>query len=308
MTARGFRLVTASLRLPRAFAVARRRLRARIIAAALVVGSPTAGGAAEIPDLRRLLDRTGTYAVEFQRGFREVLSTEQYQQTVRRTATRGRRTRRIESEMFFTAVDGDQGWMTIRNVQKVDGTRVPGSHDRVLALLSSARTDRTAALRKLALEGARFNIGNVGRTFNDPTLALMFFAPVMQPRFEFVADGSERIDGVLTYRIRFTETSKPSIIRDERDDLDAAVSGLVHVTVEGRVVRSELMVSIGSRTSGRIRVRYRRDDNVDMIVPVTMDEDYRNDDGPGRGVSLISCTAKYSEYARFQTSVRILPR
>jgi len=286
----------------------RRRLAARVVVAALIVASPTAAGGADDADLRRLLDRTGKFVVEFQRGFREVLSTEHYQQTVRRSAARGMRTRQIDSEMFFTAVDGDRSWMTIRNVQKVDGTRVPGSHDRVMELLTSTRTERTEALRKLAIEGARFNIGNVGRTFNDPTLALMFFAPVMQPRFQFVADGAERIDGVQTYRIRFTETAKPSVIRDERDDLDTAVSGLVHVTADGRIARSELVVTIGSRVSGRIRVRYRRIDDVDMIVPVTMEEDYRNDDGPGRGMTLISCTAKYSDYARFQTSVRILPR
>jgi hypothetical protein len=198
--------------------------------------------------------------------------------------------------------------MTIRNVLKVDGRRVPDSHDRLMQVLSSTRTDRTDALRKLAIEGARFNIGNVGRTFNDPTLAMMLFAPAMRSRFEFVADGSERIDGLLTYRIRFTETAKPSLIRDERDDLDAAVSGVAHLGVDGRIVRTELLVRIGSRTSARIRVRYRRDDNVEMLVPVSMDEDYRNDDGAGRGMSLISCTATYTDYQRFQTSVRILPR
>jgi len=177
-----------------------------------------------------------------------------------------------------------------------------------MRVLSSSRADRTESLRALAVEGARFNIGNVGRTFNDPTLALTFFAPAMQSRFQFVTDGSERIDGVLAYRVKFSETARPSVIRDDRDDLDTAVSGIAHLTGDGRIVRTELTVAIGTRTSARIRVRYRRDDNVEMLVPVSMDEDYRNDDGPGRGVSLISCTATYSEYQRFQTSVRILPR
>ena len=141
--------------------------------------------------------------------------------------------------MFFAAIGEGQASMTIRNVTRVDGRRVPDSHDRVMRVLSSSRTDRTESLRALAVEGARFNIGNVRRTFNDPTLALMFFAPAMQSRFQFVTDGSERIDGVLTYRIRFSETARPSVIRDDRDDLDTAVSGVAHLTEDGRIVRTE---------------------------------------------------------------------
>lgn len=259
------------------------------------------------PDLARLLLRSGSYVSAFQRSFAEVVSTERYQQTVRRTAVRTARMRQIESEMFFAAIGTGEASMTIRNVTRVDGRRVPDSHDRVMRVLSSSRNDRTESLRELAVEGARFNIGNVRRTFNDPTLALMFFAPGMQSRFQFVTDGSERIDGVLTYRIRFSETVRPSVIRDDRDDIDTAVSGIAHLTEDGRIVRTELTVAIGTVTSARIRVRYHRDDNVEMLVPVSMNEDYRNDDGPGRGVSLIACTATYSDYQRFQTSVRILP-
>jgi len=264
--------------------------------------------AVDPPDLPRLLQRSGSYVREFQRSFGEVVGTERYQQTVRRTTTmRATRMRQLESEVFFTTVGGEGTSMTIRNVTRVDGRRVPDSHDRVMRALDSSRIDRTESLRALAVEGARFNIGNVGRTFNDPTLALMFFAPAIQSRFQFAADGSERIDGVLAYRIRFSETVRPSLIRDDRDDLDTAVTGVAHVAEDGRILRTELTVTIGSRTSARIRVKYRRDDNVEMLVPASMDEDYRNDDGAGRGVSLIGCTATYSEYQRFQTSVRIRP-
>ena len=265
--------------------------------------------AAEVPpNLARLLLRSASYVRDFRRSFSEVVSTERYQQTVRRTEGRTNQMRHIESEMFFAAVGEGATSMTIRNVTRVDGRRVPDSHDRVMRALSSSRTDRTESLRALAVEGARFNIGSVGRTFNDPTLALMFFAQAMQPRFQFVTDGSERIDGVLTYRIRFSETVRPSVIRDERAGLDTVVSGIAHLAEDGRIVRTDMSVAIGTRTTARIRVRYQRDVNVEMLVPVSMDEDYRNDDGPGRGVSLVSSTATYSDYQRFQTSARILPR
>jgi len=281
------------------------------IAFSLAIGGVSASPSfsAEDPQvLARLLQRSGTYVRDFQRGFAEIVGTERYQQTVRRTTARASRMRQIESEVFFTTIGDGGASMTIRNVTRVDGRRVPDSHDRVMRALNSSRTDRTESLRALALEGARFNIGNVGRTFNDPTLALMFFASAMQSRFEFTPDGSERVDGVLTHRVRFSEMVRPSLIRDDRDDLDTAVSGVAHITEDGRILRTDLTVAIGTRTSARIRVKYRRDQNVEMLVPLTMDEDYRNDDGESRGVSLIACTATYSEYQRFQTSVRILPR
>ena len=294
-----------------------RRRRWTVAATTALVFSLAMAGASASPsfsaqdpaDLTRLLQRSGSYVRNFQRAFAEVVGTERYQQTARRTVMmRATRMRQLESEVFFTII-GDEGTsMTIRNVTRVDGRRVPDSHDRVMRALNSSRTDRTESLRALSLEGARFNIGNVGRTFNDPTLALMFFAPGMQSRFEFTTDGSERIDGVLTRRVRFSETVRPSLIRDDRDDLDTAVSGVAHIAEDGRILRTDLTVVIGTRTSARIRVKYKRDDNVDMLVPLSMDEDYRNDDGPGRGVSLISCTASYSDYQRFQTSIRILPR
>ena len=277
------------------------------IAVSGAMASPTLA-ADTPPDLARLLLRTGSYVRDFQRSFTEVVSTERYQQTVRRTGVRTARMRRIESEMFFTSIGMGEASMTIRNVTRVDGRRVPDSHDRVMRVLSSSRADRTESLRALAVEGARFNIGNVGRTFNDPTLALTFFAPAMQSRFQFVTDGSERIDGVVTYRIKFSETVRPSVIRDEAADLDTVVSGIAHLAEDGRIVRTDLSVAIGARRSARIRVRYQRDGNVEMLVPVSMDEDYRNDDGPGRGVSLISRNATYSDYQRLQASARTLPR
>ena len=182
-----------------------------------------------------------------------------------------------------------------------------GSHDRVMDALAASDRDRTERLRTLATEGARFNIGNVGRTFNDPTLALMFLSVELQPRFTFTLDGSERIDGVSTYRVRFAETTLPSLIRDERDNIDAVISGSFNLARDGRVLRTDLSVAIGSRTTARIRVRYRNEPRVDMLVPDSMEEDYRNDNGAGRAVGLIACAAKYSDYRRFRTSVRILP-
>src|SRR4051812_8301056 len=91
------------------------------VAAAAVLSLAMSGApvrpaqAADTPkDLARLLVRSGSYVREFQKSFAEVLSTETYQQTVRRTGIRAARTRQIESEMFFAAVGEGAASMTIR--------------------------------------------------------------------------------------------------------------------------------------------------------------------------------------------------
>lgn len=111
----------------------------------------------------------------------------------------------------------------------------------------------------------------------------------------------------MVQRLEFRESQRPSLIRDERDNVDAEIRGSMDVASDGRVLGTDLVVDIAKRVTARIRVRYGYNSNVRMFVPLVMNEDYRNDDGPGRGVTILTCTAQYSNYRRFDTSVRILP-
>ena len=138
-------------------------------------------------------------------------------------------------------------------------------------------------------------------------IALMLLSPDLQHRFQFSLEGTERRDGITTYQIRFVEKSRPSLIRDDRDNADTELSGLAQIVDDGQVTDTDLRVSISTRTTARIRVRYQRNANVNLLVPVSMEEDYRNDNGPGLGVGLITCTATYSNYRRFRAFGRILP-
>lgn len=269
----------------------------------------TAQSQSSAVELPALLQKATRYVMQFRTTFSQVIGIERYQQTVRRsTVHRGPRTRRLDSEVFMTSVGNPDTYMTVRSVLKVDGRPVTGAQNRVATILATTGSDRWDQLKTLASEGARYNLGFVGRTFNDPTLALTFLGAGLRDRFAFSTLESSRSDGAWIHRLQFTETTRPSLIRDDRDDLDAEVSGTIDVNDEGGILATNLRVVIPSRVTASVRVNYRYESKLKMMVPWSMTEDYRNDDGRDRGVTLITCEARYSDYRRFETSGRLLPQ
>jgi hypothetical protein len=261
------------------------------------------------PPNATLLEKATLYVMQFRTTFSRVIGIEHYQQTVRRSSVhKGPRSRRLESEVFTTPVGNSETYMTVRSVLKVDGKSVTGAHERLTSILAAAASDRSSQLKTLASEGARYNLGSVGRTFNDPTLALMFLSTSLRGRFAFKTLESTRADAAWIHHLHFTETTRPSLIRDDRDNLDAEISGTVDLNDDGSIMATHLIVIIPARVTARVHVTYRYDSKLDMLVPASMIEDYRNDDGNERGVTLITCAARYSDYRRFETSGRILPQ
>lgn len=262
------------------------------------------------PSVAEMLAKAGSYAEQFRSDFRTIIGEERSQQAVRRSQTyRGPRTRRLESEIFFTPVGEPARFMTVRSTTKVDGRSMSGAHERVLdALAPALPATRDERLRALAAEGARFNLGPVGRTFNDPTLALMFLTSELRSRFDFAVGDPGSIGGQRVRWLQFREVTTPSLIRDERDNLEGAVRGSIAVADTGRVLETNLVVAIGSHVEARVRVRYALQPALGMWLPASMDEDYRSDDGAGMGMTLIACASRYSGYRRFETSARVLPQ
>jgi hypothetical protein len=244
---------------------------------------------------------------------------EHYSQTVTRlqsvsearTSSRGRSTteitnvdagkRRLVSEFALmpnAAASG--GWLGYRDVMEVDGKPVPDRGGRLQALFRSDTPDLQAA-RKIADEGARYNIGSVSRNFNVPTTVLFFFHAGNLPRFSFRRSGRERIDGVDTLVIDFHEERIPTLIMNS-DRKDVPASGTLWVNpVDGTVVRSRLELrefdNAGSKAT--VDVVYRKDPGVGMWVPSRMTERYTS------GTETTNTVATYTDFKRFQTSIKI---
>ena len=254
--------------------------------------------------LEPVLGRMSRHVDQFQNDFAQVIGLEHYSQ-VQRNTTRFSRTRELTSEVFFFGHTSNVGALTVRNVLRVDGRRVRNSAQAIEQALALPGEQRVGKLRALADAGARYNLGTLQRNFNEPTLAMMFGSAEFQPRFKFKLDGDEVVDGRQLRRILYREISRPSVIRDARTRASIPASGFMLVDEAGVVWRTQLRLDTGE-TVATIRVDYAKDARLDVMVPVTMDEDYRYRDKDTARLMLVSGHATYSDYRRFVTSARIV--
>ena len=192
-------------------------------------------------------------------------------------------------------------WLGVREVLEVDGQPVEGEHGRLEALLSDTRAGTAGRLRALADAQARFNLGDLYRTINVPTLPLEFLLRDRQDRFRFKRSGTAELHGVKVWTVAFRERVEPTLIRtpEGRDVVSTGVFWIEPGT--GAVLRTELRAgqNPGPRINSLILVSYAHNERFDMYLPDDMNELYMT------GRSRIEGHATYGRFRRFETDVRI---
>lgn len=253
------------------------------------------------------LRKAVAYVERFERTFTSVVWHERYRQedrVYRRFGSSGNATwvvaarRLLESECVFVWLPQDRTWVAARDVMAVDGQRRPAA-ERWLPRLEARSTVTVPELRELARENGRFNLGQIVRTFNEPTLALLFLDAHTVDQVAFTRERTRSIDGRQVATYAFVERGRPTLIRSgERDvpasgafDVDEATGEVLRTTVE--VAEQDL--------SGRMIVDYRPHAGFDVLVPIEMREDYAR-----QGREEITATASYSAFRRFRTSARLI--
>jgi len=266
------------------------------------------------PSLQELLQRAGSYVRQLEDDFSAVISDEQYEQKV---MLRNRRAlRRMASEMSFTWMPEAMMWLSVRDVLRVDGAAVADSRARLDSAMTDRTPGRTSQLLRLRDEGARFNIGRIGRNFSDPMLGLQVIDPNRQQRFEFGVAGRDRVRGVDTVQLTFAEQAHPTLIVRGTDGQDLPTHGDIWIGAADGVVRQTRLITDDSKSGTRatIAVTFGHDPKLDRWLPVRMDETYTQLSvmgglsNPTRGVILerVDCVALYANYRRFETSGRLL--
>ena len=141
-------------------------------------------------------------------------------------------------------------------------------------------------------EGARYNIGNVERNINVPTLPLPFLTARYRMRFSFKAGKQEENDAGAI--IEFKETGRPTFI-STTGGRDLPVSGRFWVDErDGTVLRTEVN-AVDTSVEAHIVVTYEPDAGTGLRVPVRMEERYRR----GRDPMEVRGVATYSRFRRF---------
>lgn len=281
-------------------------VKAAIVLAAALWVLPLNSATADGPSLKDVMRRVAAYVQAYGDQASIVVATERYKQTASEAGQAGLRERSIVADFAIVRAEAHHVWLGFRDVYEVDGERIGDREDRLIDVLTRAHGTYGEAQR-INDESARFNIGTFDRNFNVPTTTLFFFTPDNLDRFKFSV--RERTDAL--WEIAFRETYRPTFIRTPTGQ-SVPASGTIWVDPSsGAIVRTSLKLSdfitvagAGKLGTVEIDVRYRHVDALGMWLPETMTESYL---AQGRAGAWNRATghAEYSNYRRFQTSVRI---
>ncbi|HEY7185193.1 MAG TPA: hypothetical protein VH436_01530 [Vicinamibacterales bacterium] len=273
-------------------------MRLFLATAALAILSPLAGEA-QLAN-QDLVARVGAYVGQFYRSFGSVVAEERYEQAVRRapgsSTTSVRRgdngpiATTLVSDFLLVQVPGE-GWMPFRDVFERDGQQLRDREERLAKIFLGGSRDSLDQMRAIMNESARYNIGNVQRNINMPTLALVFLTNDQRPRFSFKIGKSED-EGVV---IEFRETARPTFIKTA-NDRDIPVNGRLWVDEQDGTIHKTELHAVDTNVEAHITVTYTQDPGLGVWVPSRMEERYR----AGRDSLEVRGTATYSKFRRFQ--------
>ncbi len=283
-----------------------------VLTLAIPAPAPTVASAADRdPSLKTVLARAADYTARYLEALTTIVAEEHYvQRTMPDGGGRpplpgphpGAAERLLRSD--FVVVPGlgsGSPWLGVREVLEIDGRPVEGEHGRLEALMREGGAGTAARLRALADAQARFNLGDLYRTINVPTLALEFLLRQRQGRFRFKRSGDADWHGSRAWTITFNERARPTLIRTP-EGRDVTSEGVFWIDPEsGAVLRTELRAGGGQLRGLRslILVSYARHERFDMLLPDDMNELY-----VARSTR-IEAHATYGRFRRFETDIRI---
>jgi hypothetical protein len=264
------------------------------------------------PDAGQLVSRAAQYVTDYQQQLTSIVADETYTQHVRAQVPRDKGmkpTRTTVSEVFFLYVPGSD-WMAMRDVARMDGHAVPDRFD-LMGALRSLPAGQVA--RSVKAYNSRFNLGNVLRNFNEPTLSLLVLDPRHRERFQFDFRRFERMGTSQVAIVGFRETAAPTLIY-ALDGQPVFSAGEFAIEPEtGRVRRARLALKIGT-VEVNFLTTYEPDSRLGILVPRQFRESYED----GKKVSArnstdfvtaryeeIFCEAKYSNFRRFEVKAII---
>jgi hypothetical protein len=266
-------------------------------------------GEAQSPPLDVVLGRLGAYLLDYETKVFELAAEERYRQWIKRRSGYGGDTilrRNLRSTYFLVRLPDGSAWFGFRDVVNVDGRDVTRD-GRPMADVLSERTasayDEAAAIMR---ENAKYNIGDVYRTINVPLQALDILHPQNRTRLDYQAAGRGRVAGEDAAIVSFQERSVPTLPTLVSDGFggELLANGRAWIApATGAVLRTEL--SFNGRAArflkdSLIRVDYRRDPKMQVLLPIEMEETY------GLEIEVLHGVATYRNYRRFETGARLV--
>jgi hypothetical protein len=273
---------------------------------------------AQTPD--PLLERATAAAVRAGQSWRGVVAREQYAQHFRTwpgmpPTQPGRGPAVVSRQLvadLLLAYDADGPWELHRDVRTVDGRAVADREDRLRMLFLSPDRDARERMRAVTLESSRFNLGDMTRTFNVPTLPLVVVHPMHARRFNLTVRATRAGRDAGRREIRFRERASPTLVRSTLGR-DVPLKGrLIVDDVSGELVSAVIEPEV-TGVMARIEVTFGRVQDLPMRVPVRMWEWYHKA-GPitdprvqgGREIfnTYIDAVATYSDFRHYAVTTQ----
>ena len=266
---------------------------------------------AQDPPLLDVLARATEYVDDLHDRLVGVVMEERYEQRARYPpgAGFGASSARVtlRSDYLLLEPEGADRPFGFRDVFEANGRPVRDREERLTRLFLNPTASVRRRIQGILEESARHNIGDVERTTNTPTLALLFLGSANKSRFAFerASDTSPEL-GIDEPRGRpgdvwavgYRETWPVTLIR-RRGGRNLPAQGRYWIeAATGRILVTELVLDHPDVDS-RITVRYADDEGLGHLVPVEMRERYDN----RRTRSRVDGTATYSRFRRFQVQV-----
>jgi hypothetical protein len=291
------------------------RLTAVCCLAAVALAAPGASAQQSNQELESLLTKATWYVLEFVDKLSSVVAEEHYIQdssvmlaTVPIPGIGGRgapamssprrsaRHRELKSDFLIVKSPGD-AWQPFRDVFEVDHIPMRDREERLAKLFLNQRTDAEAQQRAKAIadESARYNLGAVQRTINNPVFALIFLQPDAREHFKFSFGKPDRRMGDNIRVVEYVEDMRPTLIVGLPGQ-DMPAYGRFWIDNDtGRVVKAEVRVD-QKGIKANLTTVFRVDERLGIDVPSEMHEDYELEN------SHVTGTATYSRYRRFEVN------
>jgi len=283
----------------------------RLLSATAVLCLAGVVSAAQEPSLRTVVDRLHSYLSEYAVRLPATIATEHYEQ---RCVANSRvpvvdAHAVLESEFGIMRMEEPAGWLGVRDVQSVNGRVVADRAERLQALLNDPSAKRLEQMRRIALENARFNVGPIQRTINDPAVVLAVLDASDGTRVRFSRIGDTTVEGIGVWTIKFDERRRPTLIQSTTGR-DQPAKGRAWVDpLTGRLMRVELTVASPAEPFGPVThvaftativVEFSPEPRLGLWVPSKMTERY----------SSLPCSgeATYTNYRTFGVTSRIVPQ
>ena len=279
------------------------------LAAFLLLGS--GASAQQNLQLQTVIGRLHSYLREYAIRLPATIATEHYEQRCVgniRVQVEGPGHTVLESEYGIMRMENPAGWLGVRDVQRVNGDVVPDHEERLQALFKNTSGRRIDQARRIAQENARFNVGPIRRTINDPAIVLAILEqdPNGTP-MRFSKDGDTMVDGVPAWIIKFEERRRPTLIQTTTGENQPAKGRAWVDPVTGRLMRAELTIEAPRETFGpvthvgftaTILVQFQDEPKLGLWVPSRMSERYAS----------LPCSgdATYTDYRTFGVQTRIV--